>query len=82
MIRFFSIGTLFLSVFFFPYSVTLIGMGILAFFIPAVTLCVGILVDLLYAGSMHLPIGTLTAAGFITLAYIVRTFTRSHILSA
>ena len=82
MIRSSFIFILFLAPFFFPYLFTLSLIAGAALLLPSAALGAGILIDLLYASSLHLPLGTISALLFVGIGFFMRTFIRTHVMSA
>ncbi len=73
----------FLSPFFFPFPLTLLLSAVAGFFLPAVPLLVGMLVDLLYyvPESSLLPLGTVCGVLIAAACVLVRQFVKARIIT-
>jgi len=70
----------FVSLFFFPWPMTLITAFVAGIVFSPLALIAGVLVDVLYSPGEGLFIGTLWGAGLTVLAYGVRYFVRTRIM--
>ncbi|HEY4489578.1 MAG TPA: hypothetical protein VJA87_03830 [Candidatus Paceibacterota bacterium] len=70
----------FVSLFFFPWPMTLVASFAAGIVFPPLALIVGVLVDVLYSPGEGLFVGTLWGAGLAALAYGVRYFVRTRIM--
>lgn len=69
-----------ISLFVFPWTVTLLGMAGSALVYPPTALFIGIIADLLYYPGVGLPMGGVWGAGLTILAYLVRYFVKTRML--
>lgn len=69
-----------LSLFIFPWSVTLIGMALSGLAYPLSALALGIAADLLYYPGEGVLLGTVWGIGLTALAYAVRYFVKERML--
>ena len=79
-IRIFFAAFPFVSLFFFPWPMTLIASVASGLVFPPLPLIVGVLVDVLYYPGGGLPVGTLWGLGIAAFAYIVRYIVRRRIM--
>lgn len=70
----------FLSLFFFPWTMTLIASFAAGLVFPPLTLAIGILVDALYRPGTGWFIGTTWGVVLMVAAYGVRYFVRTRIM--
>lgn len=73
----------FLSPFFFPFPLALILSCVAGFFLPAIPLMVGVLVDVLYyvPEASLLPLGTLSGVALAVGCSVVRQFVKARIIT-
>lgn len=69
-----------ISLFIFPWAVTVIGMAGSALIYPPTALFLGIVADLLYYPGVGLPMSVLWGAGLTVSAYLVRYFVKTRML--
>lgn len=69
-----------LSLFIFPWAITLLAMAASALAHPLSALAVGILADILYYPGVGLPVGSLWGAGLATVGFFVRSFVKERML--
>lgn len=70
----------FVSLFFFPWTMTLIASFAAGLVFPPLALVVGVLVDVLYSPGEGWLVGTLWGIGLMLAAYGVRYFVRTRIM--
>ncbi|MCI0597608.1 hypothetical protein L0Y34_00825 [Candidatus Parcubacteria bacterium] len=84
MIKTILIVAALLSVFWFPYPMTLILSFAASFFFPPVAFVVGLLSDLVYfvPGAYPVPLGVSLGLGLSLLAFVMRNVVRTRIMAA
>lgn len=70
-----------LSIFFFPYPLTVLLSFVASLYVPIAGLLIGILADLVYytPHASSLPLATMYGAAASLLAYILRRFVRARL---
>lgn len=79
-LKFFFVGFPFVSLFFFPWPVTLITAAASGLVFPPLAFFIGVLVDLLYLPGQTVPLGTLGGAVIALGTYIVRYVLKTRIM--
>lgn len=70
----------FVSLFFFPWTLTLITAFAAGLVFPPLAAIVGVLIDVLYHPGSGWPLGTLSGIALALLAYGVRHFVRTRVM--
>ena len=70
------------SLFVFPWQVTLLSTIVASVFVPPIAVCVGILADVLYGNNITPYFGTLLGLVLSCLGFFVHQFLKTRIMSA
>ena len=75
-----SIPVTFLSLFVFPWTVSVVGIFLSGLAFPPAAVVLGILADILYYPGFGAPRGVLFGCGLALLSYGVRSFVKARML--